>query len=415
MKIASNLPCDKKLKHIVFLRRLPNTVVWGGLEKLILEWFERVDYKTCRITLVVTPGWKSIFGKHFTEKKIPVEIIEFSFNFNSGFFSNFSNMYRFLKTLKPSTVIFVQGDFADFNLSDVLSGYLLTCNNVYMHENLGIPLPSQRISKYHLGIIPGLGLWWHIQRLLNSFRARFSRKILVVSQEIKYQLTECLCYPKHKVVVAYHGINLKKFSLSTDEREEMRQTLRIPHEGFVFIITSRLSEEKCIERSIEAFDLLAKQHNHAWLLILGDGNLRQELRQLAQQKVCKNRIFFLGYRDNVEKYLKAADCYVNSSDREGLSIALLEAMASGVICIATRCSGSVELIQNSQSGFLVEKSAAGVFQGMLKAVSLNAKGRQTLALQGIQFVSQHFDLNRSVKKTLETMRIPNIPAGGYDD
>jgi len=399
-----------KYNHIVFLRHHSGTFMWGGLGKLMLEWFKRIDYSACRVTFGISPGGKEFYEKRFTENKIPVEVIEFPFNFITESYKNFNNMYRFLKALKPSSVIFIQGSFTDFCLATVLAGFLVTRNNVYMHENYGVPIQTKKLSKYHLGIIPGIGFWWYKQRFFNKLRSLLSRKIIVVGSEIKNQLIKLWGYPEYKVVLAYNGINLKEFHMP-DERQQIRKLLNIPDEDFIFIISSRLSKEKRIERAIEAFDRLAKQRNNVWLVILGGGNLREELEQLTQQKVCKNCIIFLGHIDDVSKYLNAADAYVSSSDTEGLSISLLEAMASGIICLATNCSGSKEVIQNSQTGFLVEKSINGVFQGMEKALALNPKERNALSLRGIEFTNKHFEINRLVKNTLDEMRIPNIIIG----
>ena len=66
-------------KHIVFLRLMPNANIWGGLEKLTLEWFERIDTSQCRIFFLVNPGWKSTFEQHFRERGIESDIIEFPF------------------------------------------------------------------------------------------------------------------------------------------------------------------------------------------------------------------------------------------------------------------------------------------------------------------------------------------------
>ena len=66
-------------KHIVFLRRLPNTLMWGGLEKLMMDWFERIDYSACRVTLAISPGGKKLFKDKFDEMNLPIEIIEFPF------------------------------------------------------------------------------------------------------------------------------------------------------------------------------------------------------------------------------------------------------------------------------------------------------------------------------------------------
>ena len=72
-------------------------------------------------------------------------------------------------------------------------------------------------------------------------------------------------------------------------------------------------------------------------------------------------------------HLRNANYYVLPSDNEGLGLSLLEAMASGLICIATHCPGPAEIIKDGVNGFLVEKSTAGVTQGLKRAISLSPK------------------------------------------
>ena len=82
---------------------------------------------------------------------------------------------------------------------------------------------------------------------------------------------------------------------------------------------------------------------------------------------CANKILFMGNVDNVGDYLKMSDIFVLSSDNEGFGIALVEAMATGLICVATKCPGPNEIIQDGVNGFLVEKNAEGVLDGLKKA------------------------------------------------
>ena len=75
---------DSSKKHIVFLRRCPSSLSWGGLEKLTLEWFQRIDYSKCRVTLAVTPGGKELFSKQLLAKRSILELLNFRSIFVRG-------------------------------------------------------------------------------------------------------------------------------------------------------------------------------------------------------------------------------------------------------------------------------------------------------------------------------------------
>ncbi len=370
-------------------------MMWGGLERLMMDWFERIDYSACRVTLAISKGGRTLFEEQFKKSGLPIAIKEIEFDLYEGTLKLFQDSYALLKPLQPTTTIFIQGAFTDFRLGAVLAGFCLTGRNNYMHENLSSQPPTHRSG-------PRLT----IQKCINSLRGLLARKIIVVSQEIKDLLVKDWGYPKSRILVSYHGINLSTFVFSKDKRCHMRQSLNIADADFVFIVPARLSKVKRIERTIEAFDRLSREVPDLWLLILGEGDLKEELQALARQKQHGSRILFLGQKDNVADFLSASDCYVNSSDAEGLCIALLEAWACGNICIATRCAGPTELIQNARTGFLVDKSVEGIGQGMKEAVALNQAQRQDLIQKGLQFTREHFELNQLVRNFLHTVQIP---------
>ena len=184
----------KKSQHYVFMRLMPPVIVWGGLEKLMLQWFERIDLTRCRATLVVSRGGGEIYSKYLKAKNLPVDVVEFPFRVNfrytESFFSRIAKTFRLLKSLKPNQIMFFQGSFTDFDLSHILAAFLTAKGNVYMHENLGAPEPSVKSSKKYFGFLPGVGLWWYGERYLTPLRARFCKKIFVVSSEIKYRMVK---------------------------------------------------------------------------------------------------------------------------------------------------------------------------------------------------------------------------------
>ncbi|MCK5083943.1 MAG: glycosyltransferase, partial [Candidatus Omnitrophica bacterium] len=78
--------------------------------------------------------------------------------------------------------------------------------------------------------------------------------------------------------------------------------------------------------------------------------------------------------------------YVLSSDIEGIATAALEAMASELVCVATKTPGPSEIIQDGVNGYLVEKNRAGVLNGLTKAVALSDKQRNEMASNARKFV-----------------------------
>jgi glycosyltransferase involved in cell wall biosynthesis len=394
------------IKTFLFLRWLPSDGEWGGMEKLMLEWFERIDYNQAKVTLAVTPGWKERFESEIKKKKLLVSVIEFPFEFTHQKFLRFKYFYSFFKNLNPSSIIFVQGLHTEFHLGDVVAASWITKGNVFMHENLGASAPIEKTSRLYFGFIRGFALWWHMERSYINLRAYFCKYILVVSESIQNRLVELWKYPKNKVLVTYHGVAPDKFKSSVSIRSKMRAQLSLDSSTPVIIVTARLTLQKRLDRLIEAFDKVVKEFKVVQLFIAGSGPLENQLKELAQSKPCASQIHFLGQVTNVADCLQMADFYVLSSDNEGLSIALMEAMASGLVCVSTNCPGSEEVIENAKNGYLVPMSVEGVHQGLQQALSLPLEQRVSMAQKARDTIKERFNIDENIKNIFEIMGIP---------
>jgi len=393
-------------KHFIFLRQLPPILKgeWGGLEKLMFDWLKRIDYQKADVTVVVTTGWQQRFQEEAKKYALPLNIIEFEFTDN--YWQRFIGIFSLLKSQKPSGCVFFQAWYSDVNLADLLAAFLSTRGQVYMHENLGSPLPLERSTKKYFGFLPRLGLWWYFQRALINLRPYLCKKVLVVSKDIKEKYVSEWKYPQRKIAVTYHGVDAVRYAPSQEIRQKMREKLHVGLSDKVFITTARFTQQKCLGRVIEAFDTVWREDKNMWLLMAGNGPLDEELRKLAASSSCRDRIIFLGNLEDTADYLKMSDIFVLSSDNEGLSLALLEAMASGLLCISTDCRGSGEVIQDGVTGFLVDKSAEAVLQGMRKAVLLSPADKQRLTQAAVKCVRENFEINARIKLIFDDMGLP---------
>lgn len=396
-------------KTFFFLRRLPMPPEgeWGGLERLMFDWFERIDYARTNVFVGVTPGWKQRFQEEAQKLTLPLNVVELKFNFNDGILKRFWRMWLFLRSFHPDAVVYFQGHFMEFSVAEVFAGSLSCHGNVFMHENISSPMPPEKVSKRYFGFLPGLGIWWQVNRLLVNARGYMAKRVLVVSQEIKSRYVSWWKYPQKQVSVMYHGTDTQKFSPSTAEKERLRNQLNIRPEDIIIISTARLSKIKRVDRILKAFDLLSKDFTNLRLMIAGQGPLENDLRQLAASLHCRDRITFLGHLKDTSDYLKASDIFVLSSDNEGLSLALLEAMAAGLICISTNCAGSNEAIINENLGLIVDKSVEGVAQGLKRILSLPKEKQQEMSGTAMDFIRKNFDLNTNIQKVFKTIGLVN--------
>jgi glycosyltransferase involved in cell wall biosynthesis len=122
----------------------------------------------------------------------------------------------------------------------------------------------------------------------------------------------------------------------------------------VIISTGRLAPEKGYDTLLKAFALVQQQID-CRLVIIGEGDQRIELENLAQTLAIADKVWMPGYDANPYKYVSKADVFVLSSRFEGLPNTLIEALAVGTPCVSTRCkSGPSEILLNGEGGFLVD-------------------------------------------------------------
>jgi glycosyltransferase involved in cell wall biosynthesis len=335
----------KKLRY-VFLRNFSFTDVYGGLEVLFLEWLQRIDYDKCQVSFIRSATKDTTLSDRIRQKKIPVEIIEFDFSSRQSLIKKILNLFCILSRQSPDTVIFIQGGFSDFRLSEVLTAFICSQGNVYMAEYAGPPPAPCITSKTYFGFLHGLGLWWHRHILSYSLRGHLSKKILVASQDLKDALVNEWHYPSRKIEVRYHGTDLSRYYPNENKRLEYRKKLGLQNGNVAIVAVARFAKEKRLDRLIDAFDQLSIENKNIKLFLIGDGPLRVDLEKLISLKVSKDNIFTLGYIHDIANYLRMADVYVCSSDNEGFSLTILAAMATGLVCIATDCPGTDNLIQD---------------------------------------------------------------------
>ncbi len=116
----------------------------------------------------------------------------------------------------------------------------------------------------------------------------------------------------------------------------------------------RLSSQKNQQMLIEAFSNIQKNHPEYILDIYGKGKLEDELKSQIKSLGLENNVFLKGSSSRIHEDISDAEIFALSSDYEGLSNALLEAMMMGHVCVSTNCAGSDEVIENGQNGLLVD-------------------------------------------------------------
>jgi glycosyltransferase involved in cell wall biosynthesis len=153
-----------------------------------------------------------------------------------------------------------------------------------------------------------------------------------------------------------NGVDAARFSV--DSRSHSRFELGLDENTPVVLSVGRLSEEKGHSVLLNALPALLSRFPDLELLIAGEGSLRSRLEGLVEKLQLGRHVRFLGARSDVPEIFATADVFVLSSLWEGLPMALLEAMASGLPCVATRVGGIPQAMRDGVEGLVVPPNDA---------------------------------------------------------
>jgi len=154
------------------------------------------------------------------------------------------------------------------------------------------------------------------------------------------------------------------------------------------LFVGRLVPQKNLECLVAALAMLDPEQR-PWIALAGDGPLRERTEQLAREAGVLADMRFLGVRSDTVRLMQAADFLVLPSRFEGLSNALLEAMAAGCPVIASAVGGTPELIEDGRSGLLFPPDSADALSACMARLCADPSLRTTLSRHALEHVTQH--------------------------
>ena len=196
------------------------------------------------------------------------------------------------------------------------------------------------------------------------------------------------------------GINLEKINSINEKREEFLKELSISEDSFLMLSVGELNENKNHKAIVEILnDLPGNVH----YLICGQGNKKEELIKVAEEKNCKDRLHLLGYREDIIAIMKSCDLFVFPSMREGLSVALMEAIACGLPCVVSDIRGNRDLVKDGKNGYLSPLDS--FLETIRKTLSMDDKSFKMISQVNIDESSKYSEKNISefYRKLIESI------------
>lgn len=181
-------------------------------------------------------------------------------------------------------------------------------------------------------------------RLLIKMVFKRAKYILVPGKQAKDFWTQNLSVKK-KIHILHSTINIERFK----PNPSIEKDIDVMYVGI-------LNERKQVDRIIKAFSLLVKQNNALKLGIVGNGPLEKDLKDLSKKLGIDSNVEFFGFQKDVSSLLLRSKIFILASQMEGLPVALMEAMSSGLLCIAPNVDNIPSVLRSGETGYLMPDS-----------------------------------------------------------
>lgn len=237
------------------------------------------------------------------------------------------------------------------------------------------------------------------RRIINWWLARRTPVIIAGSEAIKNDIVRYDGVPAGKVRVIPYGVDVEKFAIPLS-REEARTRLGLPADRFLVGTVGRLEEQKGQSYLVEAAAMLRREGMDMSLLLIGSGREEGRLRDLVAREGIAEDVLFLGTRRDLPDLFRAMDAFALSSLWEGLPLALLSAMASGIPVVATPVGGIPEVIKDGENGFLVPPADAVALAEVLRRVWENPGRASTIGAAGAEMVRSGYSHGGNARRVM---------------
>lgn len=247
-----------------------------------------------------------------------------------------------------------------------------------------------------------------INKLMNEYFISFLNRSEYATMPTEQAITDLIPQNRRrfkvKVEALSNGIDLSCFSPG-DPEPEIYEKYSLPREYPLILFVGRLDPEKSLDILMKAFLRIAKKLPDAHLVMVGDGTAKPKLEQMALKAGMAERVHFTGrvIGEDLPQIYRAAHVFVITSKTETQSIVLLEAMASGLPCVAVSAGAIPELVRTGENGFLCEPDDVEAVAEGIKAILTKPELRRKMKVSSLKKAQKH-DMNFTLSRIEEIYR-----------
>ena len=223
-------------------------------------------------------------------------------------------------------------------------------------------------------------VYYPIEKILSKFT-----DILITINKEDYERAKTF-YAKNVEYIPGVGIDVEKIQSTKVDKEQKRKELGLSMDDIVLLSVGELSSRKNHITPIRA--LVAIKDKNIKYLIAGKGNLENFLKEEIKKLGLENQVKLLGYRNDIYELNKVSDIFIFPSLQEGLPVALMEAMVSGLPIICSNIRGNKDLILKKNKEYYVEKCDIESFKRAIKKLITNKELRKELGSYNQQVIEK---------------------------
>ncbi len=336
---------------------------WGGGEKWHFDVASRLAAKGYPV-LVVTNKASELFSR-VKQAGLPHTEVRIS---NASFLNPLKiiQLVLFFRKEKVQTVILnLPSDLKAAGLAAKLAGV----QKIIYRRGSAIPIRDSAMNRFLFrSVVTGV--------IANSEETK--RTILQKNPNL---------FPRERIRVIYNGIDLQSFDAAQGQPLFTR-------DGDEVLLgnAGRLCRQKNQKFLIEVAEILKSKGLKFKLLIAGNGELEEELKSLARQKGLEKEVVFLGFIEEMKRFMSSIDLFLLSSKWEGFGYVLVEAMATETPIVAFRSSSTPEVVVHCETGLLAQPNNYEEFATRILELANHPEKRASLGNSGRRRVEELFDI-----------------------
>lgn len=235
--------------------------------------------------------------------------------------------------------------------------------------------------------------------LRNVFLRWGARRILVISPEIRRHLKLAGARDADLLDFSFVGLDVASFQASEEDAASVRREFSFPPEAKIVSTIGALAPRKSHELFVEAAAAVGQRLPEARFLVVGGGELRAPLEQLAAQRDLDGRLVFTGVRDDISRLLAATDVYVKPGVVEGyIGVTVLEALALGKPVVAFDTEDVKLALRHGETGRIVANGDWRALADTVEHLLRHPEEGHALGAKGARLVREQFDLPRIAER-----------------